>query len=38
MPTPPAKWSDVDSRPAGKQLADSAHIECETNACETREN
>ena len=36
MPTPPAKQTDIDSRPAEKQLADSAHVECETNACETR--
>ena len=37
MPTPPAKRSDIDSRPAEKQLADSAHVECDTNARETRE-
>ena len=35
MSTPPATRIDTDSRPAGKQLADSAHIECETNARET---
>ena len=37
MPTPPAKWTDIDSRPAEKQLADCAHIECETNAHKTGE-
>ena len=37
MPTPPAKRSDIDRRPAEKQLADSAHVECDTNARETRE-
>ena len=37
MPTPPAKRSDIDSRPAEKQLADCAHIECETNAHKTGE-
>ena len=36
MPTPPAKRTDIDSSPAEKQLADSAHVECETNARETR--
>ena len=35
-PTPPAKRTDIDSRPVGKQLADSAHVECETNARESR--
>ena len=38
MSTPPATRIDIDSRPAGKQLADSAHVECETNARETRKN
>ena len=37
MPTPPAKRTDIDSSPAEKQLSDSAHVECETNARETRE-
>ena len=38
MPSPPVKRTDIDSRPAEKQLADSAHVECETNARETGQN
>ena len=38
MPTPPAKRTDIDNRPAGKQLTNSAHVECEKNACESRKN
>lgn len=38
LPTSPAKQNDSGSRPAGKQLADSPHIECEKNAYETWSN